>query len=115
MSFNKTKTHEYGTGKIVIQTATTTQSSSGQPTKSWSTLATIWAKIRTLSGNEMINAQQVQSILSHEFTIRYSSDVSSVKPDDRIYFDSRYFDIKNVRNVDERNIEIRMLCNEAVS
>jgi len=98
--------------RIKLQSPTLTQSSSGQTTKSWSTYATVWAGIRTLSGNEKSRNQMVIGIESMEVSIRYSSDVSAVSVADRIVLGSRYFDIKDVRNVDEKNIEIRMIVTE---
>lgn len=109
MAFNQTKTSEYNR-RISLQSATKTKSASGHPTNSWSNYATIWARIRTLSGNEKVRNDQVVGLLSMEVTIRYSSDVSCVKVSDRVVYGSDIFDIKDVRNVDEKNIEIRMLC-----
>lgn len=63
-----------------------------------------------MSGNEKVRNDQVVGLLSMEVTIRYSSDVSCVKVSDRVVYGSDIFDIKDVRNVDEKNIEIRMLC-----
>ena len=89
-------------------------SDTGELIKTYTQYAEVWAAVRTLSGRERNAAQQVQASLSHEITVRYSSDTSVAKPSDRIVYDSRYFDIKDVRNIDEANIEIRMLCVEAL-
>lgn len=92
-----------------------TDSLTGQPVKSYTEYAEVWAHIRTLSGRERNAAQQVQASLSHEIAIRYSSDTSGAKPDDRIVYGSRIFDVKDVRNIDELNIEIKMRCVEEIS
>jgi len=84
----------------------------GEPIRSYTEYAVVWAKIRTLSGRERNAAQQVQATMSHELTVRYSSDVSGAMPTDRVVYGSRIFDVKDVRNIDEANIEIRMLCVE---
>lgn len=97
---------------IDLQSYAETRSASGAVTKTWSTYATVWAKFRTLSGNERIAAQQVSSVLTHEITIRYRS---GVQPGHRISWSGRLFDIKDVRNVDELNIETRMLCTEVLA
>lgn len=91
-----------------------TPSLTGEPIKTYTEYATVWAAIRTLTGRERNAAQQVQATLSHEITVRYSSDTSGAKPTDRIVYDTRTFDVKDVRNIDEANIEIRMLCVESV-
>jgi len=97
---------------IALQHWAETRTASGYATQTYTTYASVWAYIRTLSGRERLGAQQVNATLSHEITIYYRSDV---QPDDRIVWDGRYFDIKDVRNVDERNIEIRMLAVEVVT
>ena len=89
------------------------KSKTGEPVKSYTVYATVWSYIRTLSGGEKIAAKQVQATLTHEVTIRYSSGVAAVKPADQVVLGGRVFDIKDVRNVDEGNIEIRMICKEA--
>jgi len=91
-----------------------TVSDTGEPIKTYTQYAEVWASVRTLSGRERNASQQVQATLSHEITVRYSSDTSVVKPSDRIVYGGRYFDIKDTRNIDEANIEIRMLCVEAL-
>jgi len=111
MAFNQTKTYEYNR-RVSLQSYTESKSVSGQVTKSWTTYATIWAKIRTMSGTEKVRNDQPVGLLSMEVTIRYSSDVSGVSVKDRILYGSDTFDIKNVRNVDEQRIEIRMLCTQ---
>lgn len=97
--------------KIELQRYTETRSASGHMTRTYETYATVRAGFRTLSGNERLAAQQVRAILTHEVTIRYRT---GVHPDHRILWGSRIFDIKDVRNVDEMNVEIRMLVSEVL-
>ena len=97
---------------ISIQSYTETRSASGAVTKTWTTYVSVWAKFRTLSGNERIAAQQASSVLTHEVSIRY---LDFVKPGDRISWWTRVFDIKDVRNFDELNVETRMLCSEVLA
>lgn len=87
------------------------KSETGEPIRSYETYTTIWAAFRTLTGNERLMAQQVSAVQTHEITIHYRSDV---RPDHRIVMGTRIFDIKDVRNIDEANIELRMRCAEAV-
>jgi len=88
------------------------KSETGEPIRSYLTYATVWAAFRTLSGNERIAAEQVEAVQTHEVTIRYRADVT---PAHRFKMSERIFDIKDVRNVDEANIELRMRCTEAVA
>ena len=95
--------------KVSLQNYDETRSASGHPTRTYATYASVWAKFRTLSGTERMAAQQVSGVITHEVTIRYRSDVHV---DHRILWGTRYFDIKDVRNVDEQNEQIRMLVTE---
>jgi SPP1 family predicted phage head-tail adaptor len=100
--------------RISLQSFTLTKSDSGHSTRVYNTpaYATVWARSRTIGGQEKLNAGRVTGTLTIEFTIRYSSEVSVLKVYHRVLMGSRTFDIKDVRNVDERNIEIRMLATE---
>lgn len=45
-------------------------------TKTWATLATVWAAIRASSGGEQIESAAVISSVSYEVEIRYRADVT---------------------------------------
>ncbi len=97
---------------ISLQSYAETRSASGHATQTWSTYVSVWSRFRTLSGNERIAAQQASTVLTHEITIRHGVDV---QPGHRIVWGTRTFDIKDVRNVDELNVETRMLCTEVLA
>lgn len=83
----------------------------GEDLRVYMPYATVWAAFRTLSGGERIASQQVAATLTHEVTIRYRA---GVRPDHRIVLGQRVFDVKDVRDVDEAHVEIRMQCTEVV-
>jgi len=97
---------------VSLQRYVETRTASGHAQQTWSTYATVRARFRTLSGHERLAAQQAKAVLTHEITIRYRSDVH---PDHRILWGSRTFDLKDVRSVDERNVELRMLASEVLT
>jgi len=74
-------------------------------------LATVWAKIQPLRGNERYQAQQVSSALSHKIILRY---LDGVKPQMRVLYGSRVFYIVSVINVEERNEMLELLCEEEI-
>ena len=88
-----------------------TVSATGEREKEYLIYAAVWAAFRTLSGGERLAAEQVAATLTHEITIRYRSDV---KAEHRIVMGARIFDIKDVRDVDERHVELRMRCTEVL-
>lgn len=100
--------------KTTLQRYRETRSPSGHATRVYEDFATgVWLRFRTLSGGERLRAQQVQATLTHEVTMVYEA---SLVPhvDWRIVWQGRIFDIKDVRNVDEMNVEIRMLVSEVL-
>ncbi len=86
--------------RIGIQSASDSQSSSGESSPTFTTVATVWGKIEPLSGRELFLAQQTMADSTHKVTIRYYSGLS---PKDRFAFGSRYFNIQNISDVEERN------------
>lgn len=97
--------------RIAIQEATVTQSDTGYAVKTWSTVTTVWGRIEPLSGREALIAQQISPELSHKVTLRYYPDLT---PEHRIKFNDRYFDVNFIRNLEEKNRVIIVLCKEAV-
>ena len=97
--------------KVVLQRYTETRTTSGHATKSYVAYATVWMKFRTLSGNERLAAQQAGAVQSHEVSMNYCASLVP-RVDWRISWGTRLFDIKDVRNVDELNRELRMRVTE---
>lgn len=59
--------------RIAIQTAAETKGATGQTVKTWSTVATVWAAVEPIRGEERIAAQGVQAKLTHRVILRYIS------------------------------------------
>lgn len=97
--------------KVTLQQATVALDSFGQPTETWATWSTAWASISQLTGRELSYAQQINGEITHEFRLRYRT---GIMPTMRISFDSRTFGILNINNVNEENVELRLLCKEVV-
>ena len=98
---------------VTIEQRSTTPDTYGEPAQTWTTLqANQPASIEPLSGRELVNAQAIQADVTHRLRMRY---VAGVHTKHRIVFGARIFDIKAVRDVDERGIELEMLCTEGAS
>jgi SPP1 family predicted phage head-tail adaptor len=95
--------------RIVIQTLTLTPNDSGGQAESWSTFATVWAKITPKSVKEINFAQRIEPRVDHEIVIRY---IASLDAKMRISFDSRIFEIKSIIIVDEVKEWIKILATE---
>jgi len=79
--------------RIVIKEITYKDDEMGQPEKSTSTHATVWAHIEPLRGREFWNAQQAQSEATHRITIRR---LDSVKPTMQVEYGDRQFTIDTI-------------------
>lgn len=96
--------------RLEIQEATEQQDSVGEPIKTWSKLRTVWGSVQPLSGREYLLSQQVTPEQTHRIMLRYTPELTVRH---RIVFDSRHFDINSIIDVDERHIELELLCSEA--
>lgn len=95
--------------KIIIEEPTETQDAYGQPVKTWTTFKTRRASYNNLSGNEKFVSQQVNSESKVAFTVRHITGVTTKM---RIYFDSRYFNILYVNDINGIDKMLRIECEE---
>jgi len=75
----------------------------------WSTVATVWAAIEPLSGNQFYQNLIANTQVSGRVRIRYRTDV---KPDWRILFGTRVFNITGIVNPKESNQEMHIMYRE---
>lgn len=86
--------------RLVIQTLTTTQDSSGSQTESYADTETVWGAIWPDSGKEYIAQSQITGELTGTIRIRYRTGMTIKR---RFKFGSRIFDIQNIINPGENN------------
>lgn len=97
--------------RITIQILSASKDSFQQEIKGWTNFETVWAKIEPLSGREFFEAQQMNAEITHRITMRY---MKGLNPKMRIMYGERIFDIKTILNIEEKNIELQILCKELV-
>lgn len=100
--------------RITIERAADGVDGFGQPVKTWSTLATVWALVQPLRGGERFSAQQTVANVDHRIITRYRSDLAELTPKDRITWGGRVFDVTAVINRDHRNRELEILAREHI-
>lgn len=102
--------------RIVIESYTQTVDSFGAPVEAWSAFATVWAAIKPMSGNEQVIQEQLQATATHKFTIRYRSDLEdpTTSAKYRISWNSRLFNIRQVRNIETENRFLELVAEEGV-
>lgn len=79
--------------------------------KTWADLATVWASIEPLTGDEKWAADQVEAMVSHRIRIAYRAGVTSAM---RIVYGTRTFNIAAVLNPNEANVELEILATESL-
>ena len=98
--------------QVIIQKRTVTQNSYGEETKTYSTLATVWANIQIGSGREFFGAQKVNSELSGIIKIRYKEGLTS---DMRVVYNGTTYDLVSPPiDIDDRRRFIRLEVKEVV-
>ncbi|MDZ7370255.1 MAG: phage head closure protein [candidate division KSB1 bacterium] len=97
--------------RITIQQKTKVQNEYGEEMADWVDVAIVWANVNPISGREFFAAEAVSSEVTHKIHMRYRSGIT---PDMRIKFKERYFQIVAVMNLQEKNVELQLLCKELI-
>lgn len=76
----------------------------------WEDVITVWANVKPLRGDEVINAQKKGTEYTHTVDIRYRPGITA--QNNRIQFNARIFTIQSVINTNEQNISLSLYCKE---
>lgn len=88
--------------RVTFQTSTRVADGQGGFTETWASLATnptVYAYLAAVSSRERLFSQQMQYQRSHVLVIRYRTDLNTSM---RITYEGREFQIKGIRNPEER-------------
>lgn len=83
----------------------------GFPIEGWKTFKTVWASIRGLRGREFYQANQVQAQDDKIFNCKYFEGLT---PNMYIDYQEKYYNIKSINNLNERNVEYEIHASEVV-
>ncbi len=95
--------------RVAIQSASQVSDGQGGYSDVWATLATVWANIEPTKGWERMQAQQLQSPVTHKVKMRYYSGLTTKH---RLLYGTRVLDIKEVINEGEANSFHTLQCVE---
>lgn len=102
------------TKRITIQVNSSAQNGFGEEIPTWTDLTTVWAKIEMTSARaenvETFRNNLTKQVSTYEFTVRYRTDLDRYI---RIKYKDRYFEIKNIDNVEQANHTL-ILLGEAI-
>jgi SPP1 family predicted phage head-tail adaptor len=97
--------------RVTVQSQTAgTPDGKGNLRQTWQSLyADVPASVEPSYKPETYASEQVQSQGSHTVSIRY---LPSITATNRLLFGSRVFQVNGVENVQERNITLKLYCDE---
>lgn len=98
--------------RVQIQEVKTTRDAIGAFREQWSTVATVWADVRMLSGREQHSRQAGGEVASATHQVRMRWRELSVS--NRIVHEGRAFDVVSAGDPSGRKRELVALCNEVV-
>jgi SPP1 family predicted phage head-tail adaptor len=95
--------------RVQIQTYTEAQDNTHRTIKTWTTVKTVWADIQPVKGLVTFDTKQIGEGVTHKITVRYQPNINT---EHWLYMNSRRFRIRSVRNLQERNRYLELLCEE---
>lgn len=97
--------------RLEIQEKKSVKDEWGNQVSEWFTVATAWAAIEPIRGEEYWAAGAQQETI-HRVTMRY---VPGVTPKHRLLFGDRILEIESTLNLEERSRLLELLCKERLN
>ena len=97
---------------ITLQGQGTSRDSGGGISSGFSTIASVYANVVPKSGKEVYKQGKLVGSVTHEITIRYRTDITNAS---RISFNNKFFNIRSIINIDERDRYLKLMCEEGVA
>ena len=99
--------------EITIQSPTVSRGATfADPQSEWADFAVVAARVQPLTGREFFLNREVHAEVDHRITIRYLAGCDSKK---RVLFGARIFQIASVLDLEERHLEMHLMCREVLS
>ncbi len=97
---------------IDLQSPSTTQDAFGQPSSTWTTVASTWASINTITSKEVFAlGAGFTSQVTHRITVRFNPEVT-IEAGYRVIYRTRVFQVQAVSDPDEQRVQRDLLCLE---
>ena len=98
--------------RLEIQEKRSVMDEWGNQVSEWFTVATAWAAIEPIRGEEYWAAGAQRGETIHRVTMRY---VPGVTPEHRLLFGDRILEIESTLNLEERSRLLELLCKERLN
>jgi len=99
---------------LEFQSPTGSRDAVGERTTVWNAVASVWGGVEPLRANEVIAASQANMRVTHRIIVRYDSSIASMTIGWRIVRGSNYYDIRGIRNLDEKDKVFELICEEGL-
>lgn len=97
---------------VVVMRATSADDGAGGQTLTWSTLSTIFCFVDKKDGQEFVkDGSRIRTFSKMMFVTWFGSDVLET---DRLTFDGKWWNIRNIENIKMRNKFIRITAEAGV-
>jgi SPP1 family predicted phage head-tail adaptor len=100
--------------RVSLQAEQRTSDTAGGYALAWTTLATVWANIKPITGKEVLAAGRLETRITHKITVRWRKDLT-ITPDMRALVHDRVFSIRAVINENESNRWATLLVEEGAA
>ena len=95
--------------QVELQSVSSTRDRIGGLVETWATTATVRAEVRQASGREVWYRGQLAAQAGWTITIRYRTGVTTKQ---RIRYGTRTFEVRMVRDLEERRQWLELACEE---
>ena len=85
--------------RLVLEAPSETPDGVGGVTRTWTSLATLWAAIEPVAAEDQVVADRRLGVLSHRIVIRHRDGLTT---NHRFRFGARTFAIRAIRDLEER-------------
>lgn len=99
---------------VSFQSASSSADALGQATLTWTTYLACRAAIRTLSGRENLQSQQMQQVSTHMIEVRWPGSAYTVLPTHRVLHGSQILNLVTVNNVGFAQRKLECMANEVI-
>lgn len=99
--------------RVRIQYKVVVRDAYGGETITWTDADTVYAEVLPGSGGEGIDGKAVEATLLTRVRMRYRDDIT-IQPERRLVWGSHTYDIRAVQDVDGRQRELVLTCEEVV-
>lgn len=95
--------------RVTIERVTLVDDGGGGVDETWVPVATVWARVQALRGDERLEADAISGALTHEIHLRWREDIA---PDMRLRQGAAIYDLKVVMDPDGRRRLLRCFGEE---